>query len=156
MTAPSEPVTHGSFRIEREYRAAPSRVFAAFADPVTKRRWFAGGEGWDIDTFEVDFRVHGRERSRLRRAGSDVVVETETFYLDIVPQRRITFAYGMTVAGAAISASLATVEITPSGAGTALAFTEQGAFFGETDQLASREAGCRKLFERLEDELRAE
>ena len=40
----SEPsVTHATFVIERSYPKAPGRVFAAFADPDKKRRWFAEG-----------------------------------------------------------------------------------------------------------------
>ena len=30
---------HADFTIERRYDASPARVFAAFADPVAKRRW---------------------------------------------------------------------------------------------------------------------
>jgi hypothetical protein len=34
-------VVHSTFAIERTYPVALSRVFAAFADGATKRRWFA-------------------------------------------------------------------------------------------------------------------
>ncbi len=36
-------VTHSTFVIERSYPTSPERVFAAFADPAKKRRWFAEG-----------------------------------------------------------------------------------------------------------------
>jgi uncharacterized protein YndB with AHSA1/START domain len=59
-------VVHATFVIERTYDATPARVFKAFADPVAKRRWFVEGEGWEVDAFELDFRVGGFERSRFR------------------------------------------------------------------------------------------
>jgi uncharacterized protein YndB with AHSA1/START domain len=63
-------VTHATFTIERTYDAPPRRVFKAFADPAIKRRWFAEGEGWEIEEFMVVFRVGGTERSRFRFQGS--------------------------------------------------------------------------------------
>ena len=33
---------HDTFRIERHFDAAPPKVFAAFADPAAKARWFGG------------------------------------------------------------------------------------------------------------------
>jgi uncharacterized protein YndB with AHSA1/START domain len=65
MTASS--IVHSSFVVEHTYPASAARVFAAFSNPATKRRWFAEGEGWQIDEFNVDFRVGGRETSRFRR-----------------------------------------------------------------------------------------
>ena len=62
-------VTHGTFVIERTYPASPARVFAAFADPAIKDRWFGGPEEWDRGEGEMDFRVGGREvTGAVRRA----------------------------------------------------------------------------------------
>ena len=52
-------VTHASFTLERAYLAPPARVFAAWADPAVKARWFAGGTG--EGDYQLDFRVGGRE-----------------------------------------------------------------------------------------------
>jgi uncharacterized protein YndB with AHSA1/START domain len=54
-------VEHAGFTIERRYGAAPERVFAAWADPAAKRRWFAGPEEWEVGPHELDFREGGRE-----------------------------------------------------------------------------------------------
>ena len=40
MTSPN--FAHGSFTIERQWKAAPSRVFSAWADPALKAQWFIG------------------------------------------------------------------------------------------------------------------
>ena len=33
-------VIHSTFQLERKLKASPERVFTAFADETTKRRWF--------------------------------------------------------------------------------------------------------------------
>ena len=151
MAEPS--VVHSTFSLERDYRAAPARVFHAFADEATKRRWFVEGEGWEIEEFTVDFRVGGREFARFRFKGGPEVLN-HTTYQDIVTDRRIVFAYTMTVGEKRISASLATVQLLPSRGGTHLIYTEQGAFFDDPDAPRSRQEGFRVLLERLEEELR--
>ena len=154
-TVNQSSVVHSTFSIERTYPSPPARVFAAFSDPVTKRRWFAEGEGWQVDEFSVDFRVGGREVARFRfKDGAPM--GNDTVYLDIVPDRRIVLAYTMTVGETRISVSLATVELAPEGDGTRLIYTEQGAFFDGADRSAGREAGCRALLERLGEELRTQ
>jgi uncharacterized protein YndB with AHSA1/START domain len=149
------PVVHSTFSIERTYPSPPPRVFAAFSNQATKRRWFAEGEGWEVDEFTMDFRIGGQEISRFRFKGGPPM-GNDTIYLDIVPENRIVLAYTMTVADTRISVSLATVEITPSGEGTHLAYTEQGAFFEGEDAPKQREHGCRWLLEQLAEELRTQ
>jgi uncharacterized protein YndB with AHSA1/START domain len=132
-------VVHSTFCIERNYPFPAARVFAAFRDPATKRRWFVEGEGWDIEEYTADFTVGGREISRFRWQGGDLVVN-ETTYYDIVDDRRITFAYSMIVAGALISVSLATVVLVPAGDSTDLAYTEQGTYFDSVVPAADQPA----------------
>ena len=150
-------VIHSTFVIERTYPTTPERVFAAFADPAKKRRWSAEGEGFEVEEFEMDFRVGGRERARFRSKGSaplkDATFTNETIYQDIVPNRRVVIAYTMAAGDKRFSVSLATVEFLPSEKGTDLIFTEQGAFFEGADGPKMREGGWRELLEHLAKEL---
>ena len=145
-------IAYGSFTIERFYPVKREKVFRAYADAAIKRRWFAEGEGWDIESYDLDFRVGGLESSSFRFQGGDLVTFDGT-YLDIVPDTRVILAYGMTVAGRRISASLASTEFEPEGTGTRLVFTEQGAYLDGEEQIPGREQGTRELFEALAREL---
>jgi uncharacterized protein YndB with AHSA1/START domain len=144
-------VTHATFVIERTYDASPERVFAAWAQPVAKARWFAGSDG----EFELDFRVGGREINRGGPPGGPVYA-FEGRYQDIVPDERIVYTYDMHLDETRISVSLATVEFKPAGTRTQLIFTEQGAFLDGLDTPADREQGTSGLLDALGAELRRE
>ena len=150
-------VIHNTFVIERSYPNTPERIFAAFADPARKRRWFAEGEHHEVEEFELDFREGGIERVRSRfKAGTPfpgTALASHTTYQDIVHNRRIVMASTMTFGDKRISAALATVELLPSETGTQVVFTHQAAFFEGADGPQIREAGWRKLLERLAREL---
>jgi uncharacterized protein YndB with AHSA1/START domain len=141
-------VTHSTFVVERTYPASPARVFAAFADPKIKDRWFAGPEEWGPDEREMDFRVGGRETSRGGPKGGPVHA-FDALYYDIVPNERIVFAYDMHLDDLRISVSLATIELKTDGAGTRLIYTEQGAFLDGFDDPAGREHGTGELLDQL-------
>jgi uncharacterized protein YndB with AHSA1/START domain len=146
-------VTHASFVIERTYDAPPARVFAAWADPAAKARWFGGPDEWEAAEHELDFRVGGREINRVRPP--DGALHTfDARYQDIVAGRRIVYSYEMYVDEQRISVSLATVELAPARSGTRLIFTEQAAFLDGRENDVRREQGIRELLANLDTELR--
>jgi uncharacterized protein YndB with AHSA1/START domain len=148
---------HNTFVIERSYPTTPERVFAAFADPAKKRRWFIEGDHHEVEEFEMDFRVGGSEHTRyLMKEGTPIAgltLTNDTVYQDIVPNRRIVFASTMALGDKRISASLCTVELLPTEAGTNLLFTHQAGFFEGADGPKMREGGWRQLLESLAKEL---
>lgn len=149
-------VEHSTFTIEREYPHLPAKVFQAFADPVKKRRWFAEGEGFIVDSFEMDFTVGGKETCCFRVQGGPVagqVCRNDTWYIDIVPNQRIVTAYSMMLGENRISSSLTTVELVAVGEKTLLKFTEQGAFYDGADGAEMRKQGWEFLLQRLAQDL---
>jgi uncharacterized protein YndB with AHSA1/START domain len=150
-------VVHNTFVIERGYPKAPERVFAAFADPSKKRRWFAEGDSHEVEEFMMDFRVGGAERLRSRfKAGTPfpgVALTNEGTFQDILPNSRIVTASRMILGDRPISASLVTIELQPADQGTTLVCTHQAAFFEGADGAQMREGGWRRLLDRLASEL---
>lgn len=100
----------------------------------------------------MDFRVGGSEHSRGKMQDGTPLAN-DTSYQDIEPNRRIVFAYTMSVGGRRISASLSTIELLATDKGTDFVYTEQAAFFEGSDGPKIREAGWSSLFEQLAKEL---
>ena len=141
-------VEHATFAVDRVFAAAPARVFAAWADPALRTRWFGAPEGWESGGYALDFRVGGHERSSDGPPGGPVYAY-HAIYQDIVPDQRLVYSYEMHVDAARISVSLGTVEFAPEGEGTRLTYTEQGAYLDGLDTADQRRGGTAGLFDAL-------
>jgi uncharacterized protein YndB with AHSA1/START domain len=150
-------VIHSTFVVERSFPKQPETVFAAFADPAKARRWYAEGDGHELQEFKSDFRVGGTQLLRYTLGpGTPVAgmsISNQARYQEIQPNRRIVTAATMDMGDTRILAAQVTVELLPNGAGTDLILTNQGAFFerGLTPEML--EAGWRGLLEKLAGEL---
>jgi uncharacterized protein YndB with AHSA1/START domain len=151
---PKRSVVHGSFHLERTYKARPAQVYKALSDEAAKRKWFGGGDGkWTQIERHMDFRIGGTERAK-GRWDSGVVTTFDAIYHDIVPEERIVYTYEMHLNEAKISVSLATMQITRvNDTETKLAITEQGAFLDGYDDAGSREHGTGWLMDKLGETL---
>jgi len=145
--------THATFVIEREYAHPPAKVFAAYADPKKKAKWFAGPAEWD-SKHTLDFRVGGKETSSGGPQGGTVHAMNGVYW-DIVENERIVMCYEMHLDATRISVSLGTTEIKPSGAGSTLIYTEQGVYLDGYDDAGQREEGTRILLDQLDQFLKA-
>jgi uncharacterized protein YndB with AHSA1/START domain len=154
-------IVHDTFVIERSYPQPPARVYAAFADDALKRRWFLIDEGLAAtEAYQNDFRVGGKETSRVRFKGSSpggspagTVMGNDSTYMDIVENERIVYAYSMLVGDQRISTSLATIQLLPEGQGTRLVFTEQAVFYDKSDALELRKQGVVFMLGKIADAL---
>lgn len=148
-----QTVVHSTFVIERSFKKSPEEVFAAFADPAKKRKWFAEGEQNEIVEFSMNFKEGGVDLLRYRLGEGTpfpgVELKNSDCYQDIVPNKRIVAASTMALGGKRISVTLTTVDLVPTAKGTDLIFTHQGAYFEGSGGPEMREAGWKQLFDKL-------
>ncbi|WP_147917656.1 SRPBCC family protein [Ruania zhangjianzhongii] len=140
-------LSHDSWTIERDYPHPPDRVFAAWADPSTKVRWFDLSGTADPD-YHSDFRVGGTESFRTP-VGSRPDFTYTAQYRDIVPDERIVTTYEMAMDGQRTSVSVATLELSSTAAGTHLVYTEQGVYLDGLDNAQDRSLGTASQLDRL-------
>jgi uncharacterized protein YndB with AHSA1/START domain len=117
MTPTTEP--QAAVRLERTIPAPPERVYRAWLDPDLLRRGMSPA-GHEVTRAEVDERVGGHHR--IRHEGPDGHAGGfESELLELVPNRRIVFAWGFTgperTAGPTFDSRLTiTLEEAPGGA----------------------------------------
>jgi uncharacterized protein YndB with AHSA1/START domain len=149
------PIVHAAFSIERIIPASPARVFAAFADPALKAKWFHALDGWKPSDVSLDFRKGGRETAAGEVPGEWSSRFEATYHL-IEPDAQIVYSYEMYHDNVYLSVSITSIELDAieDGAATRLVFTEQGAYFeGGEAAHADREEGTIGLLKRMEASL---
>lgn len=149
MHSSARSIKHSSFLFERRFDHGPAQLYRAWVDPAVKARWFNGpADKWKEEVREMDVRVGGRDRLVGKFVdGSES--RFESLYFDVVPEKRLVYAYDMYWQGKKISVSLASVEFVLAGKGTKLVISEQHAFLDGYEDAGSRERGTRALMDNL-------
>jgi uncharacterized protein YndB with AHSA1/START domain len=136
-------VTHSTFTLERTYSATPDRVFAAWAEPQAKARWFAG----EAEGYEMEFRPGGLERNGGVHGGTRIA--WESLYREIEVDERIVYTSTLSMDDVLATASLTTVEFVAEGGGTRLVLVEAGAYLDGHEQPEWREEGTGQWLDAL-------
>ena len=149
MNSSARSIKHGAFVIERKFDYDPVVVFRAWTNPEAKARWFNGPpDKWTEQVREMDVRPGGHDRL-IGKFVDGSESRYEAIYFDVVPDRRLVYAYDMYWQGKKISVTLATVEFVQAQRGTKLVLTENGAFLDGYDDAGSRERGTMVLVDNL-------
>jgi uncharacterized protein YndB with AHSA1/START domain len=146
-------VIHDTFLIERTYPAPAEQVFAYFADPTKKRRWYAESDGHEVEVFDMDFQVGGMELFSYRMGPKTpfpgVVLASDGRFEDIAPDRRVVIASTMSLGGRRISTTLVTFELFGADRATRVVLTHQGVFYEGSGGPQMRKDGWEALLDRL-------
>jgi len=149
MSAPQ--IVQGSFTLRRDWAATPARVFAAWADPEVKKRWFFGPPGkWSEIRRIQDFRVGGLEIVEGHFAEHGLTTRFEARHHLIEPDRRLIFVYDLFLNDALHSVTLASLRLEPAGERTKVTYAEQIAFLDGEDGTEMRRSGTEPHFVRIE------
>jgi uncharacterized protein YndB with AHSA1/START domain len=121
------PVKHGSFDLRVHIAAPPERVFAAFAEPALRTRWFKLPGPSRTAEHELDFRVGGGERARNHFVSGDMDerVEYRSRFIDLEPAEHLVYVYEAYVNDVRRWASLVTIRLAAQDGGTRLDWIEQ-------------------------------
>ncbi|MFD8725104.1 SRPBCC domain-containing protein [Streptomyces sp. NPDC059629] len=158
-TSPADedgPVKHGSFELRVHIPAPPERVFAAFAEPELRTRWFKVPGPSRTAEHELDFRVGGGERARNRVVSEDIDerVEYRSRFIDLEPAEHLVYVYEGHVNDVRRWVSLVTIRLAAQDGGTRLDWIEQYTYLvlssvdGEQD-FAHLRGGTRLLLNSL-------
>ncbi len=135
------PFCHGTFTLNRTWKASPERVFRAWSDPQVKAQWFTGPpETWTLIERSLDFTVGGTEVLHGRFASGLETLFRARFHL-IEPPHRLVYVYDLHHSGRFHSVTQSSLVLTPDGAGTHVAYTEQMVFIDGEDGTESRRHG---------------
>ena len=109
-----------SLNLIRTIKATPEKVYAAWTEPKTLKKWMSPSDTMDITTAETDLRVGGKYRIVMREPdGKEHRVGG--VYKELSPGRRLVFTWGWD--GSQEATTLVTIELRKNGASTELTLT---------------------------------
>jgi len=137
-------ITKPSLTINRRFKAAPSKVFAAWTDPEKVKRWMGPGEVKALRV-ESDPRTGGRYRW-VMQAPSGEEHDVSGVYREVIPNEKLVFTWAWK--STPERESLVTVTFKGDGDGTLMTLMHEQ-FFDE-EARDRHEGGWKGAMEKME------
>lgn len=138
--------------IKRDYKHPVAKVFAAFAQPEQKAKWFGVvSDGTENERF-MDCRTGGREVLEVLWP-SGVISRFDARYSQVTENSRLVYTYDLFIDGKLYSVSLADVIFEQKDGRTSVSFAETTSYYEEQnvdEMTASRLHGTTALFDMME------
>ncbi len=141
-------IAHATMVLERIYKAAPARVFAAWESVEAREKWAAPNENVRVRYTQADFREGGIDVTHCVEADGKTF-ETRNAYLSIERETRIVFTEQIFREGVQLSAAIVSVEIAPAGAGARQVVTLQISSFVGDDMVRGYDQGWTAALDQL-------
>jgi uncharacterized protein YndB with AHSA1/START domain len=148
MTA-EPPSTETMLVIRRTFAAPQAKVFHAWTDPRSLKKWCAPSDDFETLIAEVDLRVGGTYRIGMQPPGSAEMHIATGVYKEVDAPRRLVYTWSWE-GGMEAGETVVTVEFRTVEKGTELMLKHE--FFPSKDAKESHESGwigCINRFERL-------
>ncbi|HEY2643013.1 MAG TPA: SRPBCC domain-containing protein [Galbitalea sp.] len=131
MTDVGLPLLHGTEVQHINVDASSSVIWSAFAELDFRDRWFNLPGPHASRTHELDFRIGGSEvaTSTFHNVDHEERLEHRSRFIDLVEDRRITYAYEFRLNEVLRFVGLTTIELRPDDSGTRVDYTDQYQFF---------------------------
>jgi uncharacterized protein YndB with AHSA1/START domain len=131
VTDATIPLLLGTETQSIDVEAPTATVWSAFAELEVRDKWFNLPGPHASRSHQLDFRIGGEEltTSTFHNFDHEERLEHRARFLDIAPERRITYVYEFRLNTVLRFVGLVTIQLQPDGAGTRVDYTEQYQIF---------------------------
>lgn len=141
-----EDLSDSALKAQIEIKAAPERVYAAWTEPDTFRKWFGPREGGSLEIARFECAVGGAYDVTMVFSDGDRVQMTGK-YLELDPPQKIVFTWQWMEGSTNSNETLVTVALTPTSLGTHLTLVQER--FLSTEARDQHQEGWTPLLVRL-------
>lgn len=114
-----------SISIVRKFKAAPEKVWRAWADPQTLKQWMAPNDAFAVLLAEADVRVGGRYHIVMKSPDGEEH-DVSGVYREVTLNRKLVYTWAWK--STPERESLVSVELRPAGSGTELTLKHEQFF----------------------------
>jgi uncharacterized protein YndB with AHSA1/START domain len=145
------PATETLLIIRRTFEVPPAKVFQAWTDPQSLKKWCAPGDDYETPIAEVDLRIGGKYRIGMKPPGSAEIQIASGVYREVEIPRRLVYTWSWE-GGPDTGETVVTVEFRTVPKGTELMLRHE--FFPNKKAKEAHESGWTGCINRLERFLR--